>query len=44
MIFISIIGMGSTALYYHRKRKVVESYIRQTPEWIVQMQRTGDSL
>ena len=40
-IVISIVLQGGTAIYYKSRRKYVEAYVRETPDWIVQMQRAG---
>jgi hypothetical protein len=37
----AVLGMGGLALYYFSRIKYVESYIRQTPAWIVDLQKAG---
>jgi hypothetical protein len=38
---VAIFGQGGTALYYFTRRKHLESYLRDTPPWILQAQRAG---
>ena len=38
---VAIFGQGGTALYYHTRRRHIESYLRDTPPWIVEAQRAG---
>ena len=35
---------GSTAWYYEKKSAMLNQYVKLTPDWIVQMQRTSDPL
>ena len=44
LIVLSIIVMGSTAWYYSKKTDMLAAYLRQTPDWIIEMQRTSDPL
>ncbi len=44
LIVVAIFGQGGMALYYHFRRRSVESYTKQTPEWILTMQRAGVSV
>ncbi len=41
LIAATVIFQGLNALYYFTRRKYVEAYLRQTPEWVVQLQRRG---
>ena len=38
---VAIFGQGGTALYYFTRRKYVEAYRRETPQWILDAQRAG---
>jgi hypothetical protein len=38
---VAIFGQGGTALYYATRRKHVEAYRRETPQWILDAQRAG---
>jgi hypothetical protein len=38
---VAIFGQGGTALYYFTRRKHVEAYLRETPQWILDAQRAG---
>jgi hypothetical protein len=40
VIALSIVFQGLNALYYFTRRKHVEAYVQQTPEWIRELQRT----
>jgi len=44
LIVVAIFGQGGMALYYHFRRRSAESYTKQTPEWILMMQRAGVSV
>lgn len=41
MIVGAILGCGGTALYYARRKQLIEKYVRETPPWIVELQRAG---
>jgi hypothetical protein len=41
---IGISVQGSMALYYFSRRKFIEAYVKQTPFWIVNMQKVGLSI
>lgn len=38
-IFFSVVFQGLNALYYFSRRKHVESYVRDTPAWVLEVQR-----
>jgi hypothetical protein len=38
---VAIFGQGGTAWYYVSRRKHIETYLRDTPPWIVDAQRAG---
>jgi hypothetical protein len=38
---VAIFGQGGTAWYYFSRRKHVEAYLRETPQWILDAQRAG---
>jgi hypothetical protein len=38
---VAVFGMGGTALFYLSRRRHVEAYLRQTPQWIIEAQRAG---
>ena len=40
VILLSVIFQGANALYYATRRKYVQRYIDETPEWIRDLQRT----
>ena len=45
MVYVGLIGatlifQGLNALYYFARVKRVEAYLRRTPEWVVELQRT----
>ena len=40
----AIIGCGGTALYYARRKPYIEAYLRETPSWIIELQRAGMSV
>ena len=44
VILLSIIFQGLNALYYFSRRKHVEAYVRQTPDWVVELQRLTPSV
>lgn len=39
MIALSIVIQGSTALYYHRKKAALAMFLKNTPPWVVALQR-----
>jgi len=41
LIAVAVGVQGSTALFYFRRTKMIESYLAHTPPWIVQMQKAG---
>jgi hypothetical protein len=40
VIFLAVIFQGLNAIYYFTRRKLVASYLAETPEWVVDVQRT----
>lgn len=38
---VAIFGQGGTALYYWSRRRFVDAYLRETPQWIIDAQRAG---
>ena len=44
MMVLALLGPGLTALYYSSRTKHIDTYIRQTPQWILDLQRAGLSL
>ena len=38
---VAVFGQGGTALFYLSRRRHVEAYLRDTPQWIVDAQRAG---
>jgi hypothetical protein len=44
VIAVAMIGPGLTAIYYHTRTKYIEAYLRETPQWILDLQRAGMSL
>jgi hypothetical protein len=41
LIAVAIFGQGGTALFYLSRRKYVDAYLRETPQWILDAQRAG---
>ena len=41
LIAVAIFGQGGTALFYLSRHKHVETYLRETPRWILDAQRAG---
>jgi hypothetical protein len=41
VIILSVIFQGATAIYYATRRKYVERYVAETPEWIRELQRAN---
>ena len=39
VIVLSIVFQGWNAFYYFSRRKHVEKYVRETPDWVVDVQR-----
>ena len=39
VVVVGVIFQGLNALYYFNRGKLLEVYLRQTPAWIVQLQR-----
>ena len=37
----TLIFQGLNSLYYFTRRKHVEAYLRETPQWVVELQRHG---
>lgn len=44
IIFAALVGPGLTAVYYYTRRKYIEQYLTQTPQWLLELQRAGMSL
>jgi hypothetical protein len=44
VILAAILGPGLTAVYYYTRRRYIEQYLTQTPQWIIDLQRAGMSL
>ena len=40
VIVLSVIFQGLNAVYYFTRRQHIESYLRETPDWVVDVQRT----
>ena len=40
----TLIFQGLNSLYYFTRRKYVEAYLRETPEWVVQLERRGTAV
>jgi hypothetical protein len=43
LLGVAVLGMGLMALFYWRRKAQVETYLAQTPPWILTMQRAGFS-
>jgi hypothetical protein len=41
MIAVALFAQGGLAAYYFTRRQHIDAYLRQTPEWILAMQRSG---
>jgi hypothetical protein len=39
IIVVTVVVQGANSLYYFTRRKHVEAFLRDTPEWAVEMQR-----
>ncbi len=44
VIVLSAIFQGLNALYYFTRRKYIEAYLRETPDWVVDVQRVAGSV
>ncbi|MGA2585282.1 MAG: hypothetical protein ABSG31_18585 [Tepidisphaeraceae bacterium] len=44
LIFIAVPCMGGLAYYYFTRQKYVDAYLKETPDWIVAMQKSGVTL
>ncbi len=44
MMFAAVVGPGLTAWYYASRAKYLEAYLRDTPPWILDLQRAGMSV
>ena len=40
VILLSVVFQGLNAIYYFTRRKQVASYLAETPDWVVDVQRT----
>jgi hypothetical protein len=41
LIAVAVFAQGGLALYYFTRKKYVEAYLSQTPEWVVAVQKAG---
>lgn len=41
LIAVAIFGQGGTALFYLSRKKYIDAYLRETPQWIIDAQRAG---
>ena len=41
VILAGVLGCGGTALYYFTRQRHIENYVKQTPRWIVELERAG---
>jgi hypothetical protein len=41
LITVAVVCQGGTALFYLSRRKHIEAYVRETPQWILDAQRAG---
>lgn len=41
VIVLSLIFQGFNAYYYFTRRELIEAYLKETPEWVVELQRSG---
>ncbi len=41
LLVIAFGVQGSTALFYFRRKKMIETYLALTPDWLLQMQKSG---
>jgi hypothetical protein len=44
VMLVAIIGPGLTALYYFSRKKHLQAYLANTPQWILDLQRAGMQL
>ncbi len=44
VIVVSVLAQGLNARYYFVRTRLVEDYVRETPEWIVELQRSSSVL
>jgi hypothetical protein len=44
VMLVAIIGPGLTALYYFSRKKYLQAYVANTPQWILDLQRAGMQL
>lgn len=44
VIVVSVLVQGLNARYYFARARLVEEYVRETPEWIVELQRSSSVL
>ena len=44
VIVVSVLVQGLNARYYFVRARLVEDYVRETPEWIVELQRSSSVL
>jgi len=40
-ILLTVLLVGINARYYHRRRAMLEEYLAQTPDWVVELQRAA---
>jgi hypothetical protein len=40
LILFAILAQGGTALYYFSREKYIRAYLEQTPDWIINMQKS----
>jgi hypothetical protein len=40
LIIGTIVGQGLTALYYKSRRRILDEYLNQTPQWVVDLQKS----
>jgi hypothetical protein len=39
VILLSVIFQGANAIYYFTRRRLIENYLRETPAWVLDLQR-----
>ena len=44
VMLVALVEPGLMALYYHRCKKIIEAYLHDTPQWILELQRAGISV
>lgn len=44
VMLFAIVGPGLTAWYYDSRRRYIEDYVKNTPRWILDLQRAGMSI